>query len=164
MTIDELGSVGELVGAIATVATLLYLALQIRQSTAATRQTALYQAIESGSHVRREFVQNPDASSLYLRGCRDPDSLSPEDYLRFYMLVLTIFEQARLIFLQHQAGAASEAEWQMTGGWLGSVISEPGGARIWQDYAPSYEAFRAAAEVLPAAAAPAQQSAAADSA
>ena len=98
MTIDELGSVGELVGAIATVATLLYLALQIRQSTVATLQTALYQAIESGSHVRLEFVQNPDAAGLYLRGVRDPDSLSPEDALRFNMLIINMFEQIRLIF------------------------------------------------------------------
>ncbi len=78
------------------------------------------------------------------------------------MLIINMFEQIRLIFLQHQTGAASEAEWQMSGGWLGATISEPGAARIWQDYAPSYEAFQAAVEVLPAAAAPAQQSAAAD--
>lgn len=35
MSIAELGSIGELVGAIATVATLAYLAIQIRGSTRA---------------------------------------------------------------------------------------------------------------------------------
>ena len=37
MTIQDFGSIGELVAAIATVATLFYLAMQIRQGTRATR-------------------------------------------------------------------------------------------------------------------------------
>ena len=37
MTIEELGSIGELVAAIATVATLIYLSTQIRQSISTTR-------------------------------------------------------------------------------------------------------------------------------
>ena len=34
MTVVELGALGEFVGSIATIATLLYLALQVRQNTA----------------------------------------------------------------------------------------------------------------------------------
>ena len=34
MTLSEIGSVGELLGALATIATLLYLAIQIRNNTA----------------------------------------------------------------------------------------------------------------------------------
>ena len=37
MTIQDLGSIGEFVAAIATVATLVYLAIQIRSNTAALR-------------------------------------------------------------------------------------------------------------------------------
>ena len=40
MTIQDLGSVGELVAAIATVVTLVYLAIQIRSNTIATRSAA----------------------------------------------------------------------------------------------------------------------------
>jgi len=38
MTISELGSLGEIIGAAATVATLLYLAAQIRANTLATKR------------------------------------------------------------------------------------------------------------------------------
>ena len=41
MTISELGSVGELIGAIATVATLMYLALQIRANTLSAKYSAI---------------------------------------------------------------------------------------------------------------------------
>ena len=40
MTIEQLGSIGELVAALATVVTLAYLALQIRGSTVATKAEA----------------------------------------------------------------------------------------------------------------------------
>jgi hypothetical protein len=40
MTIQDLGSIGELVAAIATVATLVYLALQIRQNTESVKLSA----------------------------------------------------------------------------------------------------------------------------
>ena len=46
MTISELGSVGELIGAIATVATLLYLALQIRANTLADKYKAINDIID----------------------------------------------------------------------------------------------------------------------
>jgi|TARA_B110000116_G_scaffold211260_1_gene187053 hypothetical protein len=47
MTISELGSIGELIGAIATVATLLYLAFQIRANTEAAKYTAIKDIINS---------------------------------------------------------------------------------------------------------------------
>ena len=40
MSLQDIGSIGELVGAIATVATLFYLAVQIRQNTAQLRESA----------------------------------------------------------------------------------------------------------------------------
>ena len=40
MTIQDLGSIGEVVGAIATVATLIYLAIQIRSHTYAVQSAA----------------------------------------------------------------------------------------------------------------------------
>ncbi len=40
MTIQDLGSLGELIAAVATVATLVYLALQIRQNTHTLRHAA----------------------------------------------------------------------------------------------------------------------------
>lgn len=46
MTISELGSIGELIGAVATVATLLYLALQIRANTHQAKYNAINDIID----------------------------------------------------------------------------------------------------------------------
>ena len=76
MTIQELGSIGELIGAIATVATLVYLALQIRQNSFLQRQnvralelSALDQSYRYGADFRALILQDEALGELWLRGC-----------------------------------------------------------------------------------------------
>lgn len=47
MTIDAWGSIAEMVGAFATIATLIYLALQIRQNTQALRAASIESTIQA---------------------------------------------------------------------------------------------------------------------
>ena len=98
MSIQDLGSIGELIAAVATVATLAYLAVQIRQSAKATRQAAVHYNIESGLAVRLELVRDPEVAALYLKGLADHQSLCREDRLRFNMLMVSIFENIREAF------------------------------------------------------------------
>ena len=50
LSIQDLGSIGELIGAIATVATLAYLALQIRQSTKVAEMSAITARVDQRTH------------------------------------------------------------------------------------------------------------------
>ena len=58
MTLQDLGSIGEFVAAIATLATLVYLALQIRQNTreaqAASRNSVSQSFIDLLIHISRD--------------------------------------------------------------------------------------------------------------
>ena len=92
MSIQDLGSIGELIAAIAIVITLAYLAVQIRQSAKATRQAAFHSAVESGLALRLELIREPEIVALYLKGLSDHRSLSREDLLRFNMLMPSMFE------------------------------------------------------------------------
>ena len=47
MDIMELGAIGELVGGVAVIATLVYLAIQVRQSNANTRAGARQELIQT---------------------------------------------------------------------------------------------------------------------
>ena len=60
MTIQDLGSIGEMVGAIAIVATLAYLAVQIRQNTRTTRATNFHNLIENNSAFTSMIGENED--------------------------------------------------------------------------------------------------------
>ena len=63
MTISELGSVGELIGAMATVATLMYLALQIRANTLSAKYSAINDIINRVIKWQSRIADTPDLMS-----------------------------------------------------------------------------------------------------
>ena len=68
MTIQDLGSIGELIAAIATIATLVYLAIQIRQNTAQQKLDA-YVSVQHGQNSVVDLLRDPDmmrASDLWV--------------------------------------------------------------------------------------------------
>ena len=148
MTIQELGSIGELIAAITTVATLAYLAVQIRQSTGATRQAAIHAQIESGLHLRFELIREPQVAALYLKGLADHRSLSREELLRFNMLLQSVFENLREVYEQYRRGDIEQATWQSQGWAFRWLLAQPGGEWAWKRYSAVYPEFRRAAELL----------------
>ena len=87
MTLSELGSLGELIGAVATVATLLYLALQIRANTLATKRQSLDDTIERVIRWGARLVESPEQASAWIHGTRCFHDLSLEDQIRFTTLL-----------------------------------------------------------------------------
>ena len=67
MTLEDLGNIGEFVGAIAVVMSLLYLAIQIRQNTKTVR-TSTYQSVLESSHRVNEYLADPQRERLYRMG------------------------------------------------------------------------------------------------
>ena len=119
MTIQDLGSVGELIAAIATIATLAYLAIQIRQSTTSTR-TATYQAIVSTSiELGNTFSRDGEFAELFVRGVSDMDALTPAERVRLHGHVSSVLRTYELVFHQYEHGAVDQALWQ---GWRLNMI------------------------------------------
>jgi hypothetical protein len=96
--LDTLGNLGDFVGGIAVLVTLIYLAIQIRQNTAQVKiasdiaRTDTYaRSVESFSQFRSLLVSDPEMADIYLRGSRDLGSLNPAESLRFYLILQQIF-------------------------------------------------------------------------
>ncbi len=76
LSLQDLGSIGELIGAFAVVVSLVYLSSQIRQNTRQIDEnTRAAQAAASDSSIRHAFVarrmiiENEDASPTAIRAC-----------------------------------------------------------------------------------------------
>ena len=87
MTIQDLGSIGEFVAALATVATLIYLAVQIRQNTRSLRANAYQDTVRSSNDWAAFFVHHPETSKTFLKGITDPRSLDKAEALEFTHLI-----------------------------------------------------------------------------
>jgi len=98
MSIQEWAALAEIVGAIAVVASLVYLAVQIRQNThelsmslKSTELAAFERNVESGNRIREMFILNPEVSELYAQGIRSYADLSSPEKLRLGMILSNVF-------------------------------------------------------------------------
>ena len=86
---QDLGSLGEMISAVAVVVSLVYLAFQIRQNTsqidqntAASKATAVDSSIAHTMAARQAVFENEGVARIYHEGSIDPDSLSDVDRMR----------------------------------------------------------------------------------
>jgi hypothetical protein len=90
MNWDAIGSIGETVGAIATVATLLYLSLQIRSNTLVTKRQSLDGMIDRIIRWQARLTSTPTHLGCWVKGTQDFDSLSVEEKIQFNALIIEV--------------------------------------------------------------------------
>ena len=98
MSIQEWAALAEIIGAVAVVASLIYLAVQIRQNThelsmslKSMELAAFERNVESGIRIRELFILNPEILELYARGGESYGDLDEGDKLRFDMVLRNVF-------------------------------------------------------------------------
>ena len=143
--LEALGNIGDFVGGIGVIATLLYLAAQIRQNTKSSR-TESYQAVVAAiSDWTREVGMNPESSRIIEAGSRDLASLSALERVQFNLIMAALVRNCENIHHQYTRGAIDEDAWS---GWAKRTHSvlDPPGAREWwlqqeEAYSPEFRRF-----------------------
>ena len=97
MTLTELGALGEFVGGIAVLVTLIYLVVQLRQNTTTTRSSA-YQSWIAVHDNLFYSLQDEKLSRTIVEGCQDTRNLSDDNYVSFinWMRRYLLFVQQQL--------------------------------------------------------------------
>jgi hypothetical protein len=130
VTIQDLGSIGEFIAAIATVATLAYLAVQIRQNSSLLRRAGEDTAASVAGASIGLLAQSPENAAVIHRGFQNLESLSPEEQTHFYLLISSQFVGFNYSFVAHRDGAMSEELWEMQWQGVQLYLSLPG-VRVW---------------------------------
>jgi len=111
MNWEALGAIGEIVGAIAVIATLGYLAVQIRQNTRALKASTHQGLIDSTLNYQSLTLNNPDVARIRLYGTTDPSKLTEEDQYRFRTAMQMLFRLIENAFVQHEEGTLGDEGW-----------------------------------------------------
>lgn len=90
MTLSELANIGELIGGIAVVASLVYLAVQIRQNTRTVRGSTLHQNTDLWISVFLRLVE-PSIARAYVAGMTASPDISPLHYTQFFFICRAMF-------------------------------------------------------------------------
>ena len=132
LTMQDLGAVGELVGAIAVVATLIYLSIQLRQTAASVRSSVA--AVGSGvmTQVWQLAIDKPELADMLQRGNQGAQDLSDNEFFRYHIFLGTVLRGFEQYFILHELGALSDDQWA---GWklpLSQILQEPGVRQVWE--------------------------------
>jgi hypothetical protein len=143
MTIQDTGSIGEMIGAVATVATLVYLARQIRTNTSVVRSAAAQSVHENFAVWYRMLATEAELSQIITSRLRDYAALSKGDKARFISTFMVFVSCCQDAHLKFREGSLSQELWS---GWeqvMMNLVHSPGGRDFWSERAYLFgEAFR----------------------
>ena len=131
-TAQLLGNFGEFVGAIAVVATLMYLAVQIkhsREQTATQNEQSMYQQWQRPPEL---LAGSAEASQLFVRGQRSRLELADAEVVQFDMILAMGMNGVEFAYRRsNDPENDSDAET-----WLSVArfwLDSPGGNQFWKD-------------------------------
>jgi len=132
MTFDQLGSVGELVAGLATIATLFYLAVQVRENTKIQRRAANREVTSNLGLQLASISENERLASLLIKGWGDLDALDVVEKLQFDMHMIRFVNQFDVANLDYEAGVYDEEPYEALLKGVCSYLRLPGGKAWWE--------------------------------
>ncbi len=143
MTFEELGGLGEFIGALAVLGSLLYVARQIRENSRSTRLAAMQSAMLSAQNVIALPAQDRDLARVIRVGLNSVDELTEDEFSQFRYWLFLMLRVNEDLFVQHKAGVIDDETFFARADTLRSVLATPGGRRIWTATSAYRADFRA---------------------
>ncbi len=138
MTLDDLGNIGEFVGALAVVLSLIYLGLQIRQNTRQINHNSEVIAANvelDNARLAAEFNANvalsPELTDYWGRGVFGDEELSPIEEARVGMMLGDLFYRLEGLYHQHRRGFLPADSWTPWERLMSSVLARRLPRRWW---------------------------------
>jgi len=132
MNWQAIGALSEIVGAGAVVVTLIYLAIQVRESTRASRSAAVTDATSGIQAWYQELGTNPENAALFLDGMSDPEALSNLKRFQFLMLIHSVFLGFQRSYFLSKAGTLDVGLRDSIGTAIQAVNQSPGIHYYWR--------------------------------
>jgi len=104
---EAISAIGQIVGAIAVVISLIYVAREIRSNAQAARLAT----IGTTTQWARELAEHPHLLELYYRGIHDFDSLEGADLVGFSALMVQLFTIFEEVYYQQEEGRLDPRVW-----------------------------------------------------
>lgn len=147
MNWDAIGATGEVLGALAVLVTLIYLAAQIRQNTATVATSTYDSLVNEINHINIAIAESDELASIVYRGMYDPDSLNDMEGIRFSFVLRAVCNQWLKMFRLYEKGVVSRSEFELYGGEMAQTFNTPGGKIFRSEHKIYAELFRAIDEL-----------------
>ena len=131
MNWEAVGAVGEILGALGVIVSLVYLATQIRTQNRESRAAAVNEWTNQWNHFLGSFAEHPNLSELWIKGVRDFAALNPTEVVQFSSHLGRIFRVGENIYHQYKQGLFDPKTWRGVERTLADVARFPGAKAWW---------------------------------
>ena len=127
MSISELASIGEFVGGIGVLATLVFLVLEIRRSTKTLRANAKTAGMESLATFNELIASDAEIAAIFQRilSGESLNSFDANELFRFHIMVRALVQRMEAQYFQYVEGLIEPGYWKQRRSWLKSFVDSP---------------------------------------
>jgi len=126
MNWEAISAIGQIVGAIAVLITLIYLAIQMKQNTSAVA-TSTYESMMSGfNDINVVVASTPKLASIINRGCMNTDELEDIETVQFNFILRCYVNQWWKLYKLYERGSLSRSEWAIFAKEAAQFLEQPG--------------------------------------
>jgi hypothetical protein len=133
MSLDEWAAIAEIIGAIAVVATLAYLAMQIRQSNRATRSANATTVLINTQNLAQAPMMDRELGDIILRTISGEGELSPSEKLAAYAWFYLMLKTGELAHQSYLHGELDQEYWDASISFYRSYYQTPGFRTYWSE-------------------------------
>lgn len=138
--IEVAALIAEVIGAVAVVISVVYLAFEISDSTREMRNQSHFNALSMGQRPVEILLADSDLAAIVEQGYRDPDALSAADRHRFMMYELMEINAWEYYFYADREGVISRNLWVGADSYYRSLgRNNPGTRQYWDEYRHIYD-------------------------
>jgi hypothetical protein len=130
MNWDAIGAIGEIIGALAVIGSIVYLAIQIRQNSQLLRSAAQDSASIKYSTTISLQAQSPENARVFHHGVLDAETLPPEERSHFFLMMANTFVQMDYTYQLYLDGTLSQERWDQLYETIQYYFSRKG-VRYW---------------------------------
>ena len=140
MKLSDWAHVAEIVGAVAVIVTLAYLAVQIEQNTIAVEASTRQGRLDYGRQQTELLITQPGLAKLVMAAEKDADNLTDEEELLFYEFTTWRMATWELTYQEYVDGLLDEETWAAWDGYyLLFAKDKPGYRKFFNDTRPQWD-------------------------
>ncbi len=148
MNWDAIGAVAEVVAAIGVLASLVYLAIQIRHNSSTVDASTEDGVVSGFNEINLIIGADANISRIFTTGLAKPVELTNEEAIQFSFLFSSYINQYSRLYILFQKGSFTEARWGTYAAELAYLVSTPGG-KDWKDGNPNFDYLWEAVKDVP---------------
>jgi len=136
MNWDAISAIGEIVGAVAIVITLIYLAVQIQQNTKINSSAIRQSFYDYTTRQMLQGVESGEFNTLLATAMATDEDLSAGERVQLMRFTQAVFVGYQGAYFQHRHNAINDDDWKMCRSLLRSFWLLPGKAlaRQWDQF------------------------------